>query len=162
MNNILYTLFGSGERLDALQMGCRAVIMFFITLIIIRISGMRSFGRKSAFDSIIVIMLGAILSRTVVGASEFLPTITAGSVFAIIHRILGWLSVKHDIVGKIIKGNSICLYEKGEFINKNLAKSIISKKDIMEEIHGQLNENSLDNISHVFMERSGKISIIKK
>jgi hypothetical protein len=34
--------------------------------------------------------------------------------------------------------------------------------DIMEDVRLSLNENSLDNIEEIFMERSGKISVIKK
>jgi uncharacterized membrane protein YcaP (DUF421 family) len=160
---IIDQLFGKhGQDLSALQMGCRALVMFFVTLIIIRISGMRSFGKKSAFDSIIVIMLGAILSRVVVGSSAFLPTVVAGLVFAVVHRLLAWLSVQHDNIGALIKGKSISLYSRGEFNKRNMLLSTISHKDIMEEVHEQLNQATLDNIEQIFMERSGKISIIKK
>ncbi len=38
----------------------------------------------------------------------------------------------------------------------------ISKKDIMEEVHEKMNDESLDKIKKIYMERSGKISIIKK
>ena len=56
-------LFGNGQNLTALQMGVRAFIMFFIALALIRIGGMRIFGKKTAFDNILVIMLGAVLAR---------------------------------------------------------------------------------------------------
>lgn len=42
---ILIKIFGEGKELNALQMSGRGVVMFFIALVLIRISGRRSFGR---------------------------------------------------------------------------------------------------------------------
>lgn len=166
MSDLVYTLFGDltheDNNLSMLQMSCRAVILFFVTLFIIRISGMRAFGRKSAFDAIIVIMLGAVLSRAVVGANPFFPTVTAGLVFGIIHRFMGWLSVKSDAFGILVKGRSKCLYEKGKFNHSKMLFTGVSTKDIMEAVHSQLNTDSLDDVKQIFMERTGEISIIKK
>ena len=58
--DILHTLFGEGKDLNSLQMVCRAVGCFFITLALIRIAGIRTFGRRTAFDNVITIMLGSI------------------------------------------------------------------------------------------------------
>ena len=162
MNEILYTLFGEGKDLNALQMGCRAFVMFFITLILIRLAGMRTFGQKSAFDSIIVIMLGAILSRAVVGASGFFPIITAGAVLALVHRLLALLSVYNDAIGSLIKGEKTILFANDKIIRKNILLCSVSRKDLMEEVRLLLNETALDNVKEIYMERSGKISIIKK
>src|SRR5436853_1529747 len=96
-------LFGSGEQLTPLQMGARAFIMFFITLALIRIGGMRIFGKKTAFDNILVIMLGAVLARGVVGASPFFSTVAAAAVMVIIHKILALLAMKYIWIGKIVK-----------------------------------------------------------
>ena len=79
-------LFGSGEHLTALQMSVRAFIMFFITLALIRFAGMRIFGKRTAFDNILVVMLGAVLARGVVGASPFFSTVAAAAVMVIVSQ----------------------------------------------------------------------------
>ncbi len=84
MNDLINTLFGHGKDLDSLQMVCRAICMFVITLLLIKISGMRAFGQKSAFDSIIVIILGSVLRRAVAGVSPFIPTVAAGVTIAVV------------------------------------------------------------------------------
>ena len=162
MNDIIQTLFGEGKYLNVLQMGCRAFVMFFITLILIRISGMRSFGQKSALDSIIVILLGSVLSRAVVGASPFLPTIIAGIVISLLHKAIAIITVRNDIMGRIIKGNKTLLFTNNEIIQKNMIDSCISLKDLKEEIRLNINEDTTDHIEEIYMERSGRVSIIKK
>jgi uncharacterized membrane protein YcaP (DUF421 family) len=91
---LINELFGDGQDLNALQMGCRAFVVFFIAVLLLRIAGMRAFGKKSAMDATIAIMLGAILSRSVVGVSPFFPTITAALVLACVHRLMAWLSIQ--------------------------------------------------------------------
>ncbi|MDB5200168.1 MAG: hypothetical protein JWO92_2131 [Chitinophagaceae bacterium] len=162
MNEIIYKLFGEGKELDALQMGDRAFVMFFITLFLIRVAGMRAFGQKSAFDMIIVIMLGAILSRAVTGASAFFPTVVAGAVLAVVHRLLALISMYNETIGAIVKGNKILLFKNNKVIKKNMAKCSVSYKDLQEEVRLILNEITMDNVEEIFMERSGKISIVKK
>jgi uncharacterized membrane protein YcaP (DUF421 family) len=162
MDELVHTLFGDGKELNALQMGDRAFVMFFITLLLIRVAGMRAFGQKSAFDMIIVIMLGAILSRAVTGASPFWPTVAAGAVLAIVHRLLALVSMNNDTVGAIIKGNKILLFKNNEVIKKNMIKCSVSYKDLQEEVRLILNQTTMDDVEEIYMERSGKISVIKK
>ena len=43
-------LFGHGTDLNSLQMTVRAIVIFFVTLLLIRFTGMRVFGIKTAFE----------------------------------------------------------------------------------------------------------------
>jgi uncharacterized membrane protein YcaP (DUF421 family) len=45
--------------------------------------------------------------------------------------------------------------------NKNLKRCSLSHGDIMEEIRLTLNQNTMENIDEIFMERTGKISMLK-
>ena len=155
-------IFGSGQDLTPLQMAARAFVMFFIALLLIRIAGMRVFGIKTAFDNILVIMLGAILSRGVVGASPFLSTVAAAAAMILIHKVLAWLAMKYTWVGKIVKGYRRSLYHNGEIREDNLKKTAISKDDLMEGVRLEINTNSLDEVEQIFIEKTGEISVVKK
>ena len=154
--------FGRGAELDTLQMCSRSVIIFFITLALIRIAGIRTFGKRSAFDNVILITLGAVMSRAIVGASGFLPVVCSCFILVIIHRLLAWLSVKHDGVGNIVKGEPVNLYEKGKENKRNMNRASISRKDMEEGIRMMIQEESMNNIEKIILERNGEISVITK
>ena len=158
---VIQTVFGEGKELNALQMGSRAFVLFFITLLLIRIGGMRAFGIKSAFDNIIVIMLGAVMSRAVAGASPFVPTVVAGLVIVVVHRLLAWIGFYNAYVNHGIRGSFYNLYKNGAFDKTSLKKCSITEDEVMEELRTSLHETSLEKVHEINMERSGKLSIIK-
>lgn len=158
----IHELFGQGQNLDALQMSLRAIVIFFIALILIRYTGMRVFGIESAFDTCIIIMLGAVLTRAIVGASPFIPTVVTSVALVTVHKIIAAISVNNQMISHLVKGMPYSLYKEGKLNDKNLKKCMLSFGDIMEEVRLKINQNSLDNIDEIFMERTGKISVIKK
>lgn len=162
MELLLYKLFGEGRDLDTLQMSCRAFVIFFITLALIRISGRRTFGKRSAFDNTSAIILGAVLSRAVVGASPFVPTVVCCLVLVLLHRGLAWISIKNKAVGQLIKGDAIPLYRNGQLHEENLEKSLLSEKDLLSSIRQKGNVKTLNEISEIYMETDGEVSVIKK
>ena len=140
----------------------RSVISFFLTLVMIRVAGIRTFGKKSAFDNVIVIMLGSIFSRVVVGASPFIGTTLACFAFVLIHRLLGWMSLYSDLVGRWVKGEATSLYANGSPNVRNLHSARISEKDLLESVRQRINENALDNVAEIIQERNGQVSVIRK
>src|SRR5689334_16617561 len=92
----LENIFGTGKDLTFHQMCARAFVTFFITLVLIRLAGMRSIGKRTAFDTVITIMLGAVLSRVIVGVSAFFPTLGASIVLVLVHRLVAWISINHE------------------------------------------------------------------
>jgi uncharacterized membrane protein YcaP (DUF421 family) len=160
--NVIENLFGSGQELTALQMGVRAFLMLFIALFLVRISGMRTFGKNSAFDVIISIMLGAVLARGVVGASPFFSVVMAGLVMVLLHRFLGAITLRNEWLEKAIKGESRLLYKDGKIHWDKMRRSAVSKEDLLESARLEANVNSLDEIEEAHIESNGRISIIKK
>lgn len=158
----LIQLFGKGEHLDTLQMTLRGAVAFIYSLVLIRLSGRRSFGLRNPMDNIIAILLGAILSRGVVGASPLLPVSASCLVVVLLHRSFGWLIVRYPWFSHLVEGNKIVLYKDGKLERKNLSRALLSEEDVMEGIRESAMTDDLSQIDKVYLERNGGISAIKK
>jgi uncharacterized membrane protein YcaP (DUF421 family) len=162
MKQFIIQVFGQGQDLTALQMSLRGIVMFFITLILIRIGGLRIFGKRDAFDNIIAIMMGALLSRGVTGASSFIGVIAATTLMVLVHRLLAWSAVKNKGVEGLVKGKSAILYTNGKIITRNLIKTSMSIADLMESLRLETQRESLEEVETAIMETNGRISFILK
>ncbi|RDC55957.1 DUF421 domain-containing protein [Pedobacter chinensis] len=161
MDNLM-EIIGTGRELTELQMCIRAMIVFVVAYFLIRISGRRSFGQHGPMDNIIVILLGAILSRAVVGASPFLAVLAASILLVMLHRLLGWVVSKDSKLSEIIEGRKILLYEKDSFMEDNMARSLIGKEEVYRAMRQNLGTEDLAQVDKIFMEKNGQISIVKK
>jgi uncharacterized membrane protein YcaP (DUF421 family) len=157
----LQEIFSHEVELTALEMACRA-IAFFIAFALIRIAGRRSFGLRTPIDNIIVILLGAILSRAVVGASPFIPIIFASFILCVLHRVFGWLFTRYNHFARIVEGEKIILYENGQFIDQSMKRGLVREEDIMQAVRKATFSDSIDGIEKIYLEHNGEISVIKK
>jgi uncharacterized membrane protein YcaP (DUF421 family) len=165
MHDLLDFLFGphaDSHTITAVQMMTRAVLVFFAALALLRLSGPRTFGGSTAFDMVVKIMLGAILSRAVAAASPFWGTLLAGLVFVLLHRGLAWASYHSEWVGKMVKGQVYVLAERGQPNSEQLRQLKLSEKDLREGLHENGNVATLADTEAVYLERDGSISVVKK
>jgi len=159
---IIKELLGAGKDLSPFQMGMRTIVIFFVTLILIRLSGKRSFGMHMPIDNVLTILLGALLSRAIVGASPLVATIVSGFVLVVLYRICSGLSVFSKLFGKMIKGEEVLIFKEGKMLHENMKQCMVSEKDLLEEVRTNSNLASLNEVDSAYVERNGQISIVKK
>ena len=158
----LHEIFGSGRDLTIVQMTARSVLVFIIALILIRISGRRSFGLHSPLDNIIAIMLGAVLSRAVVGASPFLPVIAGCTAIVIFHRLLAFGVAHSHRFSRLVSGEKILLFKDGNFIRKDMDRALICEEEILQEVRKSALTENLDRIEKIYMEKNGEVNSVRK
>jgi uncharacterized membrane protein YcaP (DUF421 family) len=165
MKELLDTLFGpdaDSHTITTLQMAGRAVLVFFAALALLRLSGKRTFGGNTAFDMVVKIMLGAVLSRAVVAASPFGGTLLAGLVLVGLHRLLAWASFRSEAVSCLVKGDAVLLAEHGRPYPEALAQHNLTHNDLLEGVRDSGNVASWADTEAVRLERNGSISVVKK
>jgi uncharacterized membrane protein YcaP (DUF421 family) len=154
--------WGINENISPLEIAARSAAMFLIALLLMRMAGMRPFGKGEPFDNIISFLIGGILSRGVVGATPFFSTIASMIVIIIIHKILAKLSIYSKWFGAKVKGEKVLLFRNGMFVKENMNRVNITEHDILEDLRLEVQISSMEKIEEAYMERSGKISFVKK
>ncbi|BBU31312.1 DUF421 domain-containing protein [Burkholderia sp. THE68] len=160
--NVLIAIFGEGRDLDALQMSARTVVVCLAALVFIRISGRRSFGQRSPFDYVVTILLGATMSRVIVGASPAIPTLVASLVMVLLHRTLAWACVRSSRLESLVVGVEREVFTSGRFNEEQMSAALITKTDVFETARQELHSFDLDEVQSAILERNGQVSLIRK
>jgi uncharacterized membrane protein YcaP (DUF421 family) len=159
--DLVYAVFGEGRALNSMQMAARAIAVFFAALVFIRIAGRRSFGQRSPFDYVVGILLGATLSRVIVGASPALPTLVASFTLVLLHRIVAWACLHSRRLETLLVGVERELYRDGHFDPRQMAAALVTPTDILETARQHLGAEDLARVQAAFLERNGEISLIR-
>lgn len=154
------TFWGEGRDLDCLQMGTRGFVLFFVALALVRISGRRSFARRSAFDNIIVIILGAVLSRPIYGASPFWPVVTGSAVLVVVHRLVGLATACFPWVERWAKGKPYALWQAGRLDERAMLRNELSRGDLDAAARSQAHRDRFSDVAEIHVETSGELSIV--
>lgn len=150
------------DNLNVWQMALRAVIVYVSALAMVRIGEKRFLGRNTAFDVILGIIFGSVVSRAITGSSPFFPTLAAGLVLVVIHWLFAVASFRSDWFGTFVKGHSRLLVEDGNILWDAMQKSHISEEDLMTSLRIQAGSDELGGVAEARLERSGDISVIKE
>jgi uncharacterized membrane protein YcaP (DUF421 family) len=154
--------WGVKDNISPLEVAARAAVMFVIMLVLLRFTGMRSFSKGSVFDNVIIILLGAVLGRGVVGGTPFFSALIGGIVLMLIHKFISRLTFYNKWAGRQFKGSPTLLYKEGKLLYDSMKECDITEHDILEELRLNCQCKSLEGFAEVYMERSGKISFVKK
>ena len=158
---LLEQLLGIGsDSFEWYQTAIRAVIIYGAALVMIRIGEKRFLGKNTAFDVLLGVILGSVVSRSINSTSTLLPTIVAGFVLVGLHWLIAILAFRSDRLGDAVKGNARQLVEKGEILWDAMKASHISRQDLMEQVRIKANTEDLGRIKKVYLERSGQFSVI--
>ncbi len=149
------------EDLGFAHMAARAFLMYLILIWLIRSAKKRFLGQPTAFDMILVIVLGSIAARALTGGAPYFPCILAIMVIIATHWLFSLIARDSPWFSGLIKGHSTVLVRGGRIDCKALRAAHMSRGDLDEELRQQ-GVDGPSNVAHARLERSGKVSVIKQ
>lgn len=151
----------TGGQITAAQECARAVLVFVYGLLLVRLAGRRVFGKWSALDIIVSIILGSSLSRCLTGSAPLWGTFAASALLMVLHWLLALAAARSLTLSHVLEGRPVRLGQGGELDVPALARHAISEADIKEALRGVgLEHHSGSRL--IVLEPSGKISILKQ
>jgi uncharacterized membrane protein YcaP (DUF421 family) len=151
----------TASDLTVAQVALRALIVYFILILFVRLGKKRFLGQATAFDAVLLIMIGSLASRAVSGTAPFVATLVATFMFIIVHWLISYLSERSSALGSLVKGHDTILIKNGRVDRKGLRDAHMSSDDLAEDLRQQGVANS-DDVKEARLERSGRLSVIKK
>lgn len=158
----LLGLEASPENIRFDQMALRGVVVFVVSLAIVRLGEKRFLPHKTAFDAILFFILASMLSRAINGSAAFFPTLGVGFVLIGLHRLLAALAFRSHCFGSLIKGKETTLMKDGKILDESLRRHHITHEDLLEEMRINGSTSNPSEVQQALYERSGEISIVKK
>ena len=143
------------------QMSVRAVLIFAYGILLVRVSGKRTFGKLSAFDIVLAIIIGSNLSRTLTGDSPFLATLIATTLLAVLHLLLARLVIRVRWLSNIVKGSPRQVIRDGKVDESAMRRGALWRGDLDQALR-QHGLETTDGVKAAYLERDGSISIIKR
>ena len=149
------------EDLTTGQVCLRAIVVYIVLIAYLRFAKKRFIGQATAFDFILVIIIGSISSRAISGTAPFFASLAGTFVLILMHWVISYYSQSSKTLSYLVKGNATTLIRDGKIDRKALASAHMSDDDLDEDLRQQGVEMATE-VKSARLERSGKLSVIKK
>lgn len=151
------------QDVNALQMALRAAVIYVFALFAIKLAKRRFMGKNSAFDFVMTIILGSVISRAINGSAPFLPTLAASLVLIAMHRLVSWTCVRSKRFAHFVEGRPETLAENGRIDADRMRAHDITEQDLASALRQDMHaERRLAPSESVVLEPNGKLSIVRK
>lgn len=147
---------------EILMLSYRSIILFAVSLLLVRFMGKRTIAQLSPFDLIVVIIMGSAIA---IPLEDDKIKLTYGIVPVIVMSVLNYglslIITKNRKLENFFQGTSTVLVRDGEVIIRNMKKERITLADLLILLR-EKNIANINEIEEATIEPNGKLSIIKK
>lgn len=150
------------KHLNAGHMALRAVLVFAIATIFIRLGHKRFMGQSTAMDVMLGIVFGSLASRAISGNAPFFPVLAAALTLVICHWLAAALCFHSHTAGRVVKGKATVLVREGQIDWEEMRRGHITEHDLKEAMRMEGEEPDVRQLKQAHLERNGDISIITK
>ena len=140
----------------------RACVVYFVLLGMIRLSGKRTMGQFTAFDMLLVVLLGNAVQNALLGSDD---SIAGGLLLAAtligLNGLVGFASARSDRIEALVEGAPVLLAHDGKVYKEVLRRELVSRQDF-EKAMREAGIEGVDDIRLAVLETNGHITVVRR
>ena len=140
----------------------RAVVVYFLLLAMLRLSGKRTVGQFTPFDLLVVVLLGTAVQNSLIGEDySLLGGLILAATLIACNWLVGFASARSQRVDDLVEGCPVLLARDGQLFDAVLRRQNINARDVDEA----LRDNGLSDVSRaalVTLEVDGTITVVPR
>lgn len=140
----------------------RAIVLYLIVLVVMRLMGKREIGQMQPFELAIAIMIADLASipMTEIGIPIFNGIIPILGLL-VMHLIISIINIKSIKAREVICGKPSILIYRGKINEKALKKERFTINELQERLRAN-NIVNLGDVEYAILETSGEVTVVQK
>lgn len=136
------------------------VIMYLVFIAIYRAMGQRVLAKLSGYDLLIVIVMGALIGRTVIGWVPTLATgLTALLTLLALEAIFGLFS-RSTLVGRLLNNTPVLVFAGGEYLIDEMRRCHVRTDELLSHLRCSGVRDRAE-VAAVILEPTGELAVIR-
>ncbi|MBU5484298.1 DUF421 domain-containing protein [Clostridium sp. MSJ-11] len=140
----------------------RVIILYFLTLVIIRFMGRTTLWKTTAFKFVSYMVIAIMVSLISLG---LIPNMAFGfvalGVWFLFTIALDYLAIKSKWIHDVINGREIVLIKDGKVMEENLQEVRYTGEELLRELRSK-NAFNLSDVEFALMEDTGEVNVLLK
>lgn|SRR5690606_1891706 len=142
-----------------LEVALRAVVIFVVVVISLRITGRRDIKQLSIFELVFILTLGSAGGDVIFNEDEpMIPVFVTFAVIVSIYFLIVYLTSRNEKIEKWMEGEPLCIIENGHFVLKYIEQENFSPEEVCMELRLRSVEH-LGQVKSAVLETSGELSV---
>ena len=141
----------------------RAAAIYLLLLVILRLAGRRTLGELTAFDFVLLLIIGEATQQALLGEDFSLNrAVLVVVTLAVLQVVFSVLKERVPALGSWTDAVPVVVVADGRCLRDRMREARIDERDIMEAARGVQGVERLDQIAYAMVESRGGITIVPK
>jgi uncharacterized membrane protein YcaP (DUF421 family) len=149
------------EDLTFAQVALRAFLVYSVVILLVRLGKKRFLAQATAFDAILLVLIGSVASRAISGTAPFFSTLLAVAVLIAVHSAASFFSCRWNTLSGLLKGNPTLIVKNGKVDRDAMRGAHMSGGDLEEDLRKK-GVGEVSEVAEARLERDGMLSVLKK
>lgn len=139
----------------------RALIVYFVLMVLFRIAGRRALSQITSFDLVLLLIISEAVQNGIVGKDySLINTGLTVATLIFVDVIMSLVKQHLPAVDRLVDGAPYVIVDHGKPILTRMNRSRVDEGDVMEAAREKAGLERMEQIKYAVLERDGEISII--